>query len=48
MFWYGEKRVRANLLMADMHVGSLLEVPAGVVQGTDRYTFMPSPAWPGN
>lgn len=43
MTWYGADRVRANLLMADMHVQTAVEVPAGAVQTTDRYTFLPSP-----
>lgn len=43
MTWYGADRVRANLLMADMHVQTAVEVPAGAVQTTDRYTFLASP-----
>jgi hypothetical protein len=47
MFWYDTQKVRANLLMADMHVGSLLDVPASTSNTTDRYTFLPSPGWVG-
>jgi hypothetical protein len=44
--WYNDKTVEANLLFADMHVGVTLRVETGVVNTTDRYTFLPRPNWP--
>jgi prepilin-type N-terminal cleavage/methylation domain-containing protein len=44
--WYNEKTVEANLLFADMHVGATLHIETGVVNTTDRYTFLPRPNWP--
>ncbi len=43
MIWYGRSRVRANLLMADMHIaeGSPVDVAPGAVQTTSVYTFLP-------
>ncbi|MDP1661541.1 MAG: prepilin-type N-terminal cleavage/methylation domain-containing protein [Phycisphaerales bacterium] len=46
--WYGVKKggsTRANLLMMDMHVGGLFDVPVGIVNTTPDYTFLPSPGW---
>lgn len=43
MHWYTPERVRANLLMADMHVQTTVDVPAGAIETTDRYTFSASP-----
>jgi prepilin-type N-terminal cleavage/methylation domain-containing protein len=37
--------VAANLLFLDMHVGTLLPVPRGVVNTTKDYTFLPNPNW---
>lgn len=42
-FWYDSKNVRANLLFLDMHVGTAINVPAGPVQTTRDYTFLPAP-----
>ena len=43
--WYGRKAsdTGANLLFLDMHVGTLLRVPRGVVNTTPDYTFLPRP-----
>lgn len=43
MVWYGRGRVRANLLMADMHIaaGNAVEVAPGLVHTTSDYTFLP-------
>jgi prepilin-type N-terminal cleavage/methylation domain-containing protein len=38
-------QIAANLLFLDMHVGSQLPVPKGVVNTTDHYTFLPTPDW---
>lgn len=49
-YWYRSRRdsggVSANLLFVDMHVGTLLPVPAGVQNDTKHYTFKPQPVWP--
>ncbi len=45
--WYSDRSVEANLLFADMHVGTTLTVPRGVVNTTKDYTFLPAPNWPG-
>ncbi|MBL8763976.1 MAG: prepilin-type N-terminal cleavage/methylation domain-containing protein [Phycisphaerae bacterium] len=44
-YWFGRAGVEANLLFLDSHVGSMLRVPAGIVNTTDNYTFLPSPEW---
>ncbi|MGD9689361.1 MAG: type II secretion system protein [Phycisphaerales bacterium] len=41
--WYGHKDVIANLLFVDLHVGTQLRVPPGVVNTTDDYTFHARP-----
>lgn len=38
-------RVRANLLFADMHVGTAIDIPEGQVQTTPDYTFLPRRDW---
>lgn len=43
--WYSKKQVEANLLFLDMHVGTRLGVPPGVVNTTKNYTFLPTPDW---
>lgn len=48
--WYAAKSFKANLLFADMHVGTQLTVPEAGVKGesantTKDYTFLPSPDW---
>lgn len=45
--WYGRKNPSANLLFLDLHVGGLFDVPAGVVNTTSDYTFLPRPDWFG-
>ncbi len=45
MRWFGRKGAAANLVYADLHVGGLHEVPPGVVNTTERYTFLPRPDW---
>ncbi|MBL8757707.1 MAG: prepilin-type N-terminal cleavage/methylation domain-containing protein [Phycisphaerae bacterium] len=37
--------VVANLLFLDMHVGTTLRVPPGIVNTTPDYTFLPRPDW---
>jgi prepilin-type N-terminal cleavage/methylation domain-containing protein len=44
--WYNKTRTQANLLFLDMHVGTALNVPKGIVQTTGDYTFLPRPDWP--
>lgn len=44
--WHGGSRIRANLLMTDMHVARLVDVAPGTAQATDEYTFKPAPEWP--
>jgi prepilin-type N-terminal cleavage/methylation domain-containing protein len=39
--WYAPGKVEVNLLFLDLHTGVRLPVPAGVVNTTDRYTFLP-------
>ena len=41
MRWFGTPRVEANLLFMDMHVRMRVEVPPGVVNTTEQYTFLP-------
>lgn len=36
----------ANLLFLDAHVGTMVKVPAGVINTTPDYTFLPQPIWP--
>ncbi len=43
--WYGRKDVSANLLFLDLHVGTQLRVPVGVVNTTPDYSFLPRPDW---
>ncbi len=45
--WYGRKDVGVNLLFADSHVGTQLNVPQGVVNTTPDYTFLPRTGWFG-
>jgi len=48
-YWYGAKpsgAARANLLFLDMHVGTGISVPRGVLNTTRDYTFKPQPIWP--
>ncbi len=45
MRWYDRRDVSANLLFLDMHVGTGLRVPTGVVNTTTDYTFLPTPEW---
>lgn len=47
MNWYGRRRHSANLLMGDMHVRTLVNVPPGSESTTPDYTFLPSPGWTG-
>ena len=48
MRWYGRKAsASATLLFADFHAAGPVELPAGVVNTTDRYTFLPRPDWLG-
>ena len=39
--WYTRQEVQANLLFVDLHVALRLTVPPGVVNTTERYTFLP-------
>ncbi|MEM1330008.1 MAG: prepilin-type N-terminal cleavage/methylation domain-containing protein [Planctomycetota bacterium] len=43
--WLDESGEEANLLFLDGHVRTRLEVPPGVVNTTDDYTFLPTPDW---
>ncbi|MFN0011653.1 MAG: prepilin-type N-terminal cleavage/methylation domain-containing protein [Phycisphaerales bacterium] len=46
MRWYGRKAAAAaTLLFADFHAAGPLDLPPGVVNTTDRYTFLPRPDW---
>jgi prepilin-type N-terminal cleavage/methylation domain-containing protein len=45
MRWYGRPTAAATLLFVDLHAGGLFNVPAGVVNTTDDYTFLPRPGW---
>jgi hypothetical protein len=48
MLWYGGNAVHANLLTADMHMRTRIDVPPGAVNTTSQYTFLPSPAPAGH
>ncbi len=41
MRWFNTPRVEANLLFMDMHVRMRAEVPPGVVNTTEQYSFLP-------
>lgn len=48
--WYGRNvsnraSAAANLLFADGHVKSMVDVPVGVVNTTGQYTFLPQVPW---
>ncbi|MFM9996201.1 MAG: type II secretion system protein [Phycisphaerales bacterium] len=45
MRWYQSNKVEANLLYLDLHVRVRVPVPAGVVNTTPDYTFLPTPGW---
>ncbi len=45
MRWRRGPRVRAELLFVDGHVNLSVDVPPGVVNTTDDYTFLPQPDW---
>ncbi len=48
MRWYGRKAAAsATLLFADFHAAGPVDLPPGVVNTTDRYTFLPRPDWLG-
>ncbi len=38
-------QVRANLLFADLHVGTNITIPNSTTHQTDDYTFWPQPDW---
>ncbi|MBL0927833.1 MAG: DUF1559 domain-containing protein [Phycisphaerales bacterium] len=38
-------RIAANILYCDMHAEMAVDVPPGIVQTTERYTFLPDPDW---
>lgn len=44
-FWYDANTVQASLGFLDGHVAMKRTVPAGIVQTTDDYTFLPQPNW---
>jgi prepilin-type N-terminal cleavage/methylation domain-containing protein len=39
--WYGGKTPRANLLFLDMHTRLAIEVPVGIENTTNDYTYLP-------
>lgn len=43
--WYRPSEVEASLLFYDGHAKAAVKVDEGVVQETQRYTFLPSPDW---
>lgn len=47
MRWYQRRDVAANLLFLDFHVATQAKVPAGVVNTTSEYTFLPREGWFG-
>lgn len=46
MRWFHKNKVEANLLFLDQHARIRVPVPAGVVNTTRDYTFLPYPGWP--
>ena len=45
MYWRQPDRVTSVMLFWDGHVKIGVDVPEGVVQTTDDYTFLPNPDW---
>ncbi len=45
MRWYGRKAAAATLLFADFHASGPVDLPPGIVNTTERYTFLPRPDW---
>lgn len=41
MRWFDKNQVQANLLFVDLHAKMRVRVPAGIVNTTDDYTFLP-------
>lgn len=43
--WYNQSRVQANLVFIDGHAKTAVNIPRGVVNTTNDYTFLPDPRW---
>ena len=43
--WFSSSSVQASVVFLDMHVGIRMDVPRGVVNSTEQYTFLPTPDW---